>query len=110
MRHLFVLRHSSARILFRSLLVGLLAVGVVASVRPCTTFYLVDNTSFIFGRNYDYYASDGRVMINRRGLQKTAFGTNSGLQWVSRFGSLTFNQWATSFRTVASTRPVWWWK
>ena len=35
--------------------------------------------------------------MNRRGLKKTAFSTNSGLQWVSRFGSLTFNQFGFEF-------------
>ena len=81
----------------RFLLVGLLAVGVVAPIRPCTTFLLVGNDSLVFGKNYDFSAADGRVMVNRRDLQKSAFATNSGLQWVSRFGSLTFNQFGHEF-------------
>jgi len=51
----------------------------------------------VFGRNFDFYVADGRVMVNRRGLLKSAFGTNSGLQWISRFGSLTFNQFGHEF-------------
>jgi choloylglycine hydrolase len=97
MRNVFVLSPSSAVTLSRTLLVGLFAIGVVAPIRPCTTFDLVGNANIVLGRNYDYYAADGRVMVNRRGLQKTAFATNSGLQWVSRFGSLTFNQWGHEF-------------
>jgi penicillin V acylase-like amidase (Ntn superfamily) len=76
---------------------GLLAVGLVAPIRPCTTFDLVGNGSIVYGRNFDYYAWDGRVMVNRRGLQKNVFGTGSGLQWVSRYGSLTFNQFGHEF-------------
>ena len=79
------------------LLLGLLAVGLEVPLRPCTTFCLVGNQRIVYGRNYDYYATDGRVMVNRRGLAKSVFGTNSGLQWVSRFGSLTFNQWGQEF-------------
>ena len=83
--------------LARTLLVGLIGVGVVAPLRPCTTFCLVDDHSVVYGRNFDYYVADGRVMVNRRGLLKSAFGTNSGLQWISRFGSLTFNQFGHEF-------------
>ncbi len=87
----------AALALSRTLLFGLLAWVVPASLRPCTTFCLERDTSVVFGRNYDYYAADGRVIVNRRGLQKSAFSTNSGLQWVSRFGSLTFNQFGLEF-------------
>ena len=81
----------------RVLLLGLLAVGAAAPAWPCTTFCLVDGESIVYGRNFDYYAADGRVMVNRRGLHKSVFWTNSGLQWVSRFGSLTFNQFGHEF-------------
>jgi len=82
---------------FRCTALGFLAVGLVAPIRPCTTFDLIGNGSIVYGRNFDYYASDGRVMVNRRGLQKNVFGTGSGLQWVSRYGSLTFNQFGHEF-------------
>lgn len=81
----------------RAPLLGLLVLGAVVPMRPSTSFCLVDRESIVFGRNYDVFAPDGRVMVNRRGLQKSAFGTNSGLRWVSRFGSLTFNQFGHEF-------------
>jgi MBG domain/MBG domain (YGX type)/Immunoglobulin I-set domain/Immunoglobulin domain/NHL repeat/Linear amide C-N hydrolases, choloylglycine hydrolase family len=87
----------AAMALSRALFFGLLAAGVVSPVRACTTFDLIGNGNIVYGRNFDYYAADGRVMVNRRGLKKTAFWTNSGLQWVSRFGSLTFNQFGFEF-------------
>ncbi len=83
--------------IYRALFFGLVAAGVVSPARACTTFDLVGNGSIVYGRNYDYYAADGRVFVNRRGLKKTAFWTNSGLQWVSHFGSLTFSQWGREF-------------
>jgi sugar lactone lactonase YvrE len=86
-----------AMVLSRALFFGLLAAGVVSPVRACTTFDLVGNGSIVYGRNFDYYVADGRVFVNQRGLKKTAFWTNSGLQWVSHFGSLTFSQWGREF-------------
>ena len=83
--------------LSRALFLGLFTVGLAAPVWPCTTFDLVGGANIVFGRNFDYYAADGRVMVNRRGLKKDVFSTNSGLQWVSRFGSLTFNQFGHEF-------------
>ena len=81
----------------RTVLFGVLACGAVSTLRPCTTFVLVDQDHVVYGRNFDYYVADGRVMVNRRGLLKTAFGTNSGLQWISRYGSLSFNQFGHEF-------------
>jgi sugar lactone lactonase YvrE len=83
--------------LSRTLFFGLLALAAVAPIRPCTTFDLIGNGSIVYGRNFDYYVADGRVFVNQRGLKKTAFWTNSGLQWVSHFGSLTFSQWGREF-------------
>ena len=83
--------------LSRALFFGLLAAGVVSPVRACTTFDLIGNGNIVYGRNFDYYVADGRVFVNQRGLKKTAFWTNSGLQWVSHFGSLTFSQWGREF-------------
>lgn len=79
------------------LLLGLLLVTSWTAGQACTTFCLVDSSHIVFGRNFDYYCADGRVMVNRRGLQKTAFWTNSGFRWVSRFGSVTTNQFGHEF-------------
>jgi choloylglycine hydrolase len=72
---------------------------VSASVpgRACTTVFLHRGETALVANNYDYYAADGRVIVNRRGLRKTAFDTNSGLQWVSRYGSVVFEQWGLEF-------------
>ncbi len=62
--------------------------------------FLQNGETRIVANSYDYYAVDGRVIVNRRGLRKVAFETNSGLQWVSRFGSLTFEQWGHELPTA----------
>ena len=87
-------RHVSGRVataFYRILFFGLLAAGAVTPARACSTFELVGNGSMVVGHNLDWYVPvDGSVFVNRRGLKKTAW-LNSGLQWVSHFGSLTFN-------------------
>ncbi|HEX8618192.1 MAG TPA: linear amide C-N hydrolase [Thermoanaerobaculia bacterium] len=54
----------------------------------CTTFC----TRGLFGRNYDWHTGAGMLMVNKRNLAKRALGPG-GAQWVSRFGSVTFNQY-----------------
>jgi hypothetical protein len=81
----------------RVLATAVFVIAAATSLRPCTTFCLSRDGAVVFGRNFDYYLPDGRVMVNRRGLLKTAFSTNSGLQWISRYGSLTFHQFGHEF-------------
>lgn len=77
----------------------LLALLLLALYAPfgfaCTTFLLSKNGKYYFGRNYDYVTGNGMVMVNARGQQKTSLKAEAGhpLSWVSRFGSITFNQY-----------------
>ena len=49
----------------------------------------------LFGRNYDWIIGDGLMMINKRGVVKTAttVESNNVAKWVSKYGSITFNQY-----------------
>lgn len=60
----------------------------------CTTFVLSDPSNLIYGRNFDWDIGDGFVVINRRGLTKTAFVQpgEKPAKWISKYGSITFNQ------------------
>jgi penicillin V acylase-like amidase (Ntn superfamily) len=62
---------------------------------PCTTFCLARDGEVLFGRNYDFEIGQGYVMTNRRGVQKASMAGT--LSWVSRYGSVTFNQWGREF-------------
>ena len=55
----------------------------------------------VFGRNYDWVSGSGLLNTNLRGLAKTSFPIESGttISWVSRFGSITFNQYGKEFPT-----------
>jgi len=61
----------------------------------CTTFCLKHNGEVLFGRNYDYNIGDALIFANRRGVAKTASIGDSpnSAKWVSRYGSITFNQY-----------------
>ena len=70
-------------------------------VYPCTTFLINKNGQYIFGRNYDWVTGAGMVHTNLRGLFKTSMKTNDGetISWVSKYGSITFNQYGKEFPT-----------
>lgn len=57
-----------------------------------------DGTTTLFGANYDWDTGVGMVMINKRNMAKTAL-TSSPASWVSRFASVTLNQYGRDFPT-----------
>lgn len=65
-------------------------------LRPCTTFCFKNNGEWIFGRNYDFEIEYGLVIVNKRGVAKTALlspgAVGQPAKWVSKYGSITFNQ------------------
>lgn len=67
----------------------------------CTTFLLKNNGELIFGRNYDWSYGGGFINTNLKGLLKTSFKVKDGKQitWVSKYGSITFNQYGKEFAT-----------
>ncbi len=74
------------------------------SVRPagaCTTFFINKEGKLLLGRNYDWVTGSGMVHTNLRGLAKTSFQMPEGntLSWVSKYGSITFNQYGKEFPT-----------
>jgi penicillin V acylase-like amidase (Ntn superfamily) len=65
------------------------------SVFACTTFCLRTKDRVLFGRNYDWDIGDGLIFVNKRGVSKGSTGgdfTNPA-KWISRYGSVTFNQY-----------------
>ena len=72
----------------RTLLVALILLTAQAA-DACTTFC----TRGLFGRNYDWNIGYGMVTVNKRGMSKSSALTGAPAQWVSRYGSITFNQY-----------------
>ncbi len=71
-----------------------------AAAYSCTTFCIHTSDELVFGRNYDWSIGDGIVFVNKKDVVKTAF-TKKGnpASWVSKYGSITFNQYGREFPT-----------
>jgi len=59
----------------------------------CTTFCLKSKGEILFGKNYDWMIGDGLVFVNKRGVAKVGAEEVNPLKWVSKYGSITFNQY-----------------
>jgi penicillin V acylase-like amidase (Ntn superfamily) len=65
----------------------------------CTTFCIKDSRHLVLGRNFDFSAGGGLVIINKRNLKKFAYpiAPEKRFEWTSRYGSVTFNQMGKEF-------------
>jgi len=81
------------RLPFSAFALGAL-VFVASGAWACTTFCVRDGNRLVFGQNYDWYVADGVMLVNKRGVARTAYAlADRGLKWTSRHGSVTFNQY-----------------
>jgi len=74
---------------------------LIQNGNACTTFFINKNGQLIFGRNYDWLSSAGMVCTNLRGLNKTSIPVPDGstINWVSKYGSISFNQYGKELPT-----------
>jgi len=65
----------------------------------CTTFCLQKSDQIIYGRNFDFMIGHGHVLTNKSNVTKKALvdPSEKQLQWTSKYGSLTFNQFGREF-------------
>ncbi|UCF06235.1 MAG: linear amide C-N hydrolase [bacterium] len=65
----------------------------------CSTFVLVEDDALLFGKNWDFYTSKGMIVVNKREIAKTALimPPDRPAKWVSKYGSITFNQIGREF-------------
>lgn len=70
-----------------------------ARSKACVTFVLNSKDSLVFGWNYEFDCGSGFLITNPRGLKKSSFttGGEKPATWVSKYGSLTFNQFGREF-------------
>ncbi len=81
---------------------GYRVVGIAAAViilfatpgaRACTAFL---QEGLLAGKNYDWHLDYGLLIVNKKGIAKRAIlldPTDKAAEWVSRYGSVTFNQY-----------------
>lgn len=78
---------------FLVLFIPLFLVGQAAD--GCTTFVLKDEDKLVVAHNYDWRIDFGLVIVNKRGMVKSALMAPSQepATWTSKYGSITFNQY-----------------
>lgn len=81
------------------LLSGLGSLLPAGEAEACTTFCLRKGEEVVYGKNYDWQNGNGYLMVNQRGVAKAAMisAPDRPASWVSKFGSVTFNQWGREF-------------
>src|SRR5688572_29038273 len=70
-----------------------------AAAFPCSTFLLNKDGQLVFGRNYVWVSGNGMLVVNTKGVKKMAQLTEgeNPAKWVSKWGSITFNQFGKEF-------------
>ena len=65
----------------------------------CTSFCLQDESTLLCAKNLDWPVGDGFIFVNGRGVAKQTPPLESGetIKWVSRYASITFNQFGRGF-------------
>lgn len=90
----------------KGVLIGLLIIGFCPNFGySCSTFRIDHDNQFYFGRNYDWMVGDALLVVNKRGVKKTAYlrylssyyEEASPAVWTSKYGSVTFNQYGCGF-------------
>jgi penicillin V acylase-like amidase (Ntn superfamily) len=79
---------------FHFLLASLVSATLVShTALGCTTFCLKNKKEILFGKNYDWMIGDGMIFVNKRGVSKVSSEDENPAKWVSKYGSVTFNQY-----------------
>jgi penicillin V acylase-like amidase (Ntn superfamily) len=68
-------------------------------VFPCTTFVLRTKQGSFFGRNLDWVSDHGLIIVNQRNASKLSFAITpeKPIEWISKYGSISFNQFGKEF-------------
>ena len=75
--------------------VALLAGWLSPPIHACTNIVLHNGKRIVFGSNLDWNIEGGLVFVNQRSMLRQSIvdpGKNNRATWVSRYGSVTFNQ------------------
>jgi len=68
------------------------------TLTACTAFTLKRDNQVFLAKNLDWKINKGIIIINKKGVSKTAYCKDKKkLSWISRYGSVTFNQFGKEF-------------
>ena len=70
-------------------------------LRPCSTFFAQGKGVKLFGRSYDFFTHTGFLVVNKRGVSKQSlvYPGEVPAGWISKYGSITFNQVGQEYPT-----------
>lgn len=71
-----------------------------SSALPCSSFRIPGTQNVIFAKSYDWKIGNAYLLVNKRNVYKKSLSilsTDQSLEWMSDFGSLTFNQYGQEF-------------
>jgi penicillin V acylase-like amidase (Ntn superfamily) len=73
--------------------------GGAPAIDACSTFVLQHGKHPVIGKNFDFHTDIGMVVINKRNVAKFALLAypEKPARWVSKYGSITFNQVGREF-------------
>ena len=75
------------------ILLGLSLAALLATpALSCTTVCLLEKGKAVVAYNYDFYPSEGLILVNKRGTRKASSVRTQPATWVATHGSITFNQ------------------
>ncbi len=82
---------------FAGVLLIAIALVTPATSPACTSFALGAGGSPVVGANFDWTVSDGLIVVNKKGFQKTAMSDPAKklnpVSWTSQYGSVSFNMY-----------------
>lgn len=61
-------------------------------IESCSTFLLEKEHLILLAKSYDWIVEDGLVIVNKRHIAKRAMTSDNPMQWISKYGSVTFTQ------------------
>ena len=76
--------------LVTTIMATIFAVLIATTGFTCTTICLVEKDRTLVAYNYDAWASEGLILVNKRGMSKKGHA-KQGASWTARYGSVTFN-------------------
>ena len=94
-------RPRSRRLLASLTSLVVLGAATAGPAAACTTFCLRGpgpQGRVVFGKNYDWHVGEGLLVVNQRGVARRAdVPGDRPASWVSKYGSVTFNQYGRDF-------------
>ncbi len=78
----------------------LASIAAVRTGQACTTFFVANGPERLLGKSYDWDMGQALVVFNKANVKKTSLLFSPNLRavfWVSKYASLTFNQYGWEF-------------